>query len=204
MVDRIIRDIRGALEHDLYFAALNSALTLPDICGKAAYPNERNSGKRYKDWYNEHIGKYEQAPNRDNQDNQENMPYLSGDVIYSLRCSMLHAGEPNVNGESARRKPDIDFFSLCIEKAQPFNIYVDSGGILTIEDKKIRTYRMSVRRICMIMCNVAESYYRDNKEKFHFDYEIIDWDEVTAKLPPIDTEAILEEMVNPNLGKEKQ
>lgn len=51
MVDRIVQDIRGALDHDLYFAALNCALTLPDICGKAEYPAERSSKKRYIDWY---------------------------------------------------------------------------------------------------------------------------------------------------------
>lgn len=33
MVQRIVDDIRAALDHDLYFAALSTALTLPDICG---------------------------------------------------------------------------------------------------------------------------------------------------------------------------
>lgn len=35
MVQRIVDDIRAALDHDLYFAALSTSLTLPDICGKA-------------------------------------------------------------------------------------------------------------------------------------------------------------------------
>lgn len=56
MVDRIIQDIKGALENNLYFAALNCALTLPDICGKAEYPTERSSKKRYIDWYDKEIG----------------------------------------------------------------------------------------------------------------------------------------------------
>lgn len=45
MVQRIVDDIRAALDHDLYFAALSTALTLPDICGKAEYPNEKSSKK---------------------------------------------------------------------------------------------------------------------------------------------------------------
>ena len=61
---------------------------------------------------------------------------------------------------------------------------------------------MNIRRICLIMCAVAEAYYRDNKNKFHFDYEIIDWDEVTSKLPPLDMESIFKELANPELGKE--
>ncbi len=43
MVQRIVDDIRAALDHDLYFVALSTALTLPDICGKAEYPNEKSS-----------------------------------------------------------------------------------------------------------------------------------------------------------------
>ncbi len=42
MILRIIDEIEKALNHDLYFAALNLALTLPDICGKAEYPSLRS------------------------------------------------------------------------------------------------------------------------------------------------------------------
>ncbi len=44
--------------------------------------------------------------------------------------------------------------------------------------------------MCMILCNVAESYYGENKDKFHFNYEIVDWDEVTSHFPPIDIEKV--------------
>lgn len=47
MIIRLIQDIRKALENELYFVALSSALTLPDICGKTEYPTERSSRKRY-------------------------------------------------------------------------------------------------------------------------------------------------------------
>lgn len=183
MVFRLVQDIRKALENELYFVALSSALTLPDICGKAAYPDERSSRKRYISWYDEVIGKYEKNP-----DDKENMPYLSGEVIYSLRCSLLHEGNPNMNNDSLKTSLPIDHFSLVIEKAKPFDIYSDASSIMNFGSDHIREYRMNVRRICMILCNVAESYYKKNKDKFHFNYEIIDWDEVTSHLPPIDME----------------
>lgn len=62
MVSRFVQDIRKALENELYFVALSTALTLPDICGKAAYPDKRSSRKRYILWYDEEIGKYEKSP----------------------------------------------------------------------------------------------------------------------------------------------
>ena len=46
----------------------------------------------------------------------------------------------------------------------------------------------------MILCNVAESYFRDNRDKFHFNYEIIDWYEVTLHLPSIDMEKVFAEL----------
>lgn len=189
MIIQLVQDIRKALEKNLYFVALSSALTLPDICGKAAYPEESSSRKRYISWYDDEIGKYEKNP-----EDKENMPYLSGEVIYSLRCSLLHEGNPNMNNDSLRADLPIDHFSLVIEKAKPFDIYSDSSSISNFGDKNIREYSMNVRRICMILCNVAESYYKENKDKFHFNYEIIDWDEVTSHLPAIDMEKVINEL----------
>ena len=46
----------------------------------------------------------------------------------------------------------------------------------------------------MILCNVAETYYKENRDKFHFNYEIIDWDEVTSHLLPIDMDKFFAEL----------
>ncbi len=184
MVDQLVKEIRKALENELYFVALNSALTLPDICGKVAYPN-KSCGQRYILWYDEEIGKYEKKPC-----NKENMPYLSGKVIYSLRCSLLHEGNPNVDS----KKASIDHFSLVVEKEKPFNAYVDASLVKQLGDTQVREYRMNVRRICMILCETAESYYKNNRGKFDFNYKIVDWDEIISHLPPIGREKVFVEL----------
>lgn len=38
-----------ALSHELYLSALALALTLPDTCGKAEYPDENKAGSDTKD-----------------------------------------------------------------------------------------------------------------------------------------------------------
>ena len=202
MVQRLVDDIRAALDNDLYFAALSTALTLPDICGKAEYPTEKSTKKRYIDWYDNEIGRYEKNPQ---QFSKEEMPYLSGDVIYSLRCSLLHAGNPNVdNGQLTSKNASlpIDHFVLKVEKKKDFDIYSDSSGISDIFGQHRREYTMSIRRVCLIMCCVAETYYKNNKEKFLFNYEILDWDKATEHITPINIENFMKALADPNLGNE--
>jgi len=55
MIDKIIKDNETSLENGAYFGALALGLTLPDICGKAAYPSIKKVGERYKKWYNENV-----------------------------------------------------------------------------------------------------------------------------------------------------
>ena len=199
MIQRIIDETEKALSHDLYFAALNLALTLPDICGKAEYPNLR-TGERYKKWYDENVGVTEKTP-KCTEDEPE-MPYLSGEVVYSLRCSLLHEGNPNLQKNGKHPIP-IDRFSLVIQSEQPFRIYGgEESCVMTSPDgTEVRSYRVNVRRLCMVLCLCAKGYYKENKDKFDFyNYELIDWDEVTASLPPIDMEEVFRKLADPNLS----
>ena len=55
LIDRIVHEIRMALSHELHLSALALALTLPDTCGKAEYPNEKHNGIRYKNWCSQYV-----------------------------------------------------------------------------------------------------------------------------------------------------
>ena len=178
MVQRLIDDIRKALDNNLYYVALVSALTLPDICAKAEYPAEISSRIRYIDWYNDRIGKYENCPDQED----EIMPYLSGEVMYSLRCAFLHEGNPNVNNEKLAKWNElpINQFILKIERRNELDHYQDYSEITDIYGQHRRSYTMDIRRICGIICRAAEAYYRDNKDKFVFNYKIVDWDKTTT------------------------
>ena len=152
-------DINRALENEAYFAAL--ALTLPDICGKAKYPNERN-GTRYINWYDEYVGKYEQCPCETCQENK--MPYLSGEVVYQLRNSFLHQGTPNVDKNKIQNEFNkLDKFTLVIEKKNEFDIYADASSV-GVE----RSYRVNVRRLCLILTLTAKGYYEKHMDEFNF------------------------------------
>lgn len=180
MIQRLIDDINKALDNDCFFSALSLALTLPDICGKAKYPNEKSTKKRYIDWYDEYIGAYEQCPGEEGK-----MPYLSGEVVYSLRCSFLHQGNPNIEREKIQEECcKVDHFTLLTEKKKKFNVLSDSANVSEqfFNGKQLgethRSYEVNVRRLCFILLACANGYYREHPEQFNFfDFTIVDLDE---------------------------
>lgn len=138
-------------------------------------------GDRYKAWYDDFVGKYELPPVPEGWPNDTKMPYLSGEVIYSLRNSFLHQGTPNIESEKIKAAENkIDKFSLVIESKNEFDIYSDASGIL---NGKIRTYRVNVRRLCLIIGANASAYYKENKAKFDFfNFTIIDRDQEIERM----------------------
>ena len=184
MLLQLIEDMNRALEHDCYFAALAIALMLPDICGKAKYPKAK-VGDRYIDWYNEYVGRYEKSPKNEDCPDEVDMPYLSGEVVYSLRCSFLHQGNPNI--EKVKIKDGtckMDRFTLLIQKKNEFDLYSDSASVTRqgIDPKAMgeteRCYEVNIRRLCLVFSLCASAYYREFPDQFDFfHYNIVDLDE---------------------------
>lgn len=87
-----VDDIKCSLKNKCYFSALSLALTLPDVCGMAEFPNKSVS-KRYIEWYDKYIGEF-MALDKDALDGDN--PWLSGEVIYNLRNTYFHQGNPGI------------------------------------------------------------------------------------------------------------
>ena len=174
LLPEILYDIRKSLAAEAYLAALTLALTVPDICGRAEY-GAIGSRKRYIDWYDEWIGQYEKPP-------EEEDAYLNGEVIYQLRCSVLHQGTPNIdNKRISEKRCKIDYFRIIIEPANQFEIYADSSETWSeCHDKEVVTtvwYDVNLRKLCNHIIYAAEAYLRENKEKFNFfDYTILEYE----------------------------
>ena len=167
MINRLTDEISKALDAELYLVALCTALTLPDICGKAEFPDERSSATRYKTWYEKHMGQYEKGP-----ESSDDMPYLSGEVVYSLRCSLLHQGNPNVDKD----KTNIDEFQLIVQRMNGIEIYLDTSTVIEHADgTQTRIIKVNIKSLCWKLCRVAKKYFENNKDKFNFfNYTIVD------------------------------
>lgn len=94
----LIKEIKNCMDKGECVAAFYMALTLPDICGKLEYPSEKPS-KRYILWFDEYIGNYEQSPFAKEDPSWADMPYMSGENMYKIRCSLLHAGTNDLGEE---------------------------------------------------------------------------------------------------------
>jgi hypothetical protein len=81
-MDEIIRQIRAASEAGLYFMALFGALVLPDMCAALASDNGSTSGPKYRAWLKTYVP--EEA--------------ADADLIWGVRCSLLHQGRAMPHG----------------------------------------------------------------------------------------------------------
>ena len=146
MIDKV-NDIKRALESKAYLAALSLALTLPDICGKVAYPTMR-VGARYAKWFEDYISQFYNPPI------DEYTPKFTGEMCYKLRCAYLHAG--NTEGIP------IDHFNLCIDGCDCF------GSTWSNENEKECHISINVEGLCLAICNAAEQFYAQNIGKLNF------------------------------------
>lgn len=167
MIDKLVAQIENAIENDLYLVALCSALTLPDICGKAEYP-KKGVNDRYKTWYKNYVyDKFEHNKKHIN-DVYYQMPDLTEEIVYDLRCSILHSGDPNLNKEP----PPVDKFNLILNRDKTNSTIAKSTlrMVFPAQAKPFteRGIKVDIYNLCNLLCKAAISYYNSNKNKFTF------------------------------------
>ncbi len=94
--------IRQSIANKNWYAALTSALVLPDVCGRLADPSQVSS-KRYPSWFDKWMGHHYRS--HIGPDRQLHV-FLSGADCYALRCSLLHHGDADIRTQRAREALD--------------------------------------------------------------------------------------------------
>lgn len=161
MVELYVNDIENALKNKSYFSALAMSLALPDICGAAEYPNETSTAKRYIEWYNKYLGEY--------MSDDSGNPYLSGEIVYNLRNTFLHAGSPNIDSNKVKDEANqLDGFGLILGDGTEMctTLFINTSIV------KLRTMIVDVTYLCKTICDCSLWYYKNNTNKFHFDFSI--------------------------------
>lgn len=78
-MEELLYQLKTAIDNNLYYLALYTTLTLPDICSSLASNDQKQSGKQYIEWYNKYA--FGKCSSR-----------LDGYSCYKFRCSSLHEG----------------------------------------------------------------------------------------------------------------
>lgn len=179
MVDELIREVDSCLENGCYMAALMVALTLPDICAKAEYGvSKKDNKKNYIAWYNSCI---EQGLAK----TDGASPSLEGELVYLLRCSVLHQGTPNVD----EKQTGITHFELVWQEHEgAHRIATFSEVQLCNEEIISKKYSVNIRELCSRLCEGANCYYKANKDRFDFiKYNLSNMDFQTRQIFQIET-----------------
>ncbi|MED4060261.1 hypothetical protein [Priestia megaterium] len=141
--------IKKSLESENWHAALTVSLILPDICGKLQDEN-LSSNKRYVKWFNRYLKQqYTSFVGADNIEHE----FLTGEDMYALRCSFLHAGGVDIENQWIRKV--LSGFKFVPPKPNRF-VHKNHNEING-------TLQLQVDQFCLEICNAVENWVQDFK-----------------------------------------
>lgn len=145
-MEKYLSEIEAALSHGLCFIALQSTLTLPDICGALTSDGTERVKERYVNWYNQYFQpKYQLM--------------LSADDCYRLRCTNLHQGSFQHDKSSFTKIIFIDSDSMFDN---------NTISITTPEGISEKIYTLHIKTFCTDMINAVREWLQIVKNNDNF------------------------------------
>lgn len=160
-ISLLINEIKKSLESGNYLSALIVALTIPDICGKILYPNDRN-GQRYKKWFDKYIGDYKNSPIYKNLPECIGWTKMTGDAFYELRCAILHEGSDDIVDIINVNKFNLNFGQTPITEkycTECTEYFLSDGSIM--QSPKITIWDVNVYWLCKKIILSAEFFLKN-------------------------------------------
>lgn len=156
-VEKIIDEINSCLETNNYLGAFSLCLIIPGIMGRINYP-DLSYKEAYIKWFQENIGQYEKCSDDDE------MPYLNGELCYAIKESFHNEGFTNVEFESSEFK--ITKVKLKIEGKKYFDIYCDGSTFGKDFNGNLKAeLEINIRRLWVQLSAVLDREIRDKKSQ---------------------------------------
>lgn len=96
-------------------------------------------------------------------------PYLSGEIVYNLRNTFLHTGSPNIDSNKIKDEANqLDGFGLILGDGTEMCMTL----FIKFSIVKLRAMIVDVKYLCKTICDRSLWYYKNNTNKFHFDFSI--------------------------------
>lgn len=74
----LLDELNKCINNKTYYAALTLSLIIPDVCSQVLYGLDKGSGKFYRQWFDEYVGKKEDMLYQQGLTKQHN---ITGNVI---------------------------------------------------------------------------------------------------------------------------
>ncbi|MBZ0270541.1 hypothetical protein K8I61_00780 [bacterium] len=154
-MNELLNAINYAIAQDAYFAALFTALSVPDICGAIESVDGQATGMKYQDWFDRYVAsKYAGWGGE---------IFLTGFDCYYFRCSLLHQGLTNHRKSRHRivfvEPPDAIHNNIIHASSAPvlqLRIDIFCGDIVDAA----RTWLPTVQNVPHAQINLANSIQR--------------------------------------------
>lgn len=137
----IVDQTRAASAQGLYYVALFTALTLPDICGALEAGNGIATCQRYIDWFDRNV-----APRYSS--------FLDGDACYRFRCSLLHQG--------TTQHPKSKYSRILF-------LEPGSSGMILHNNVLNDALNINVRIFCEDICSAVETWLQTIQHSSEFE-----------------------------------
>jgi hypothetical protein len=163
-MQHLIDATRQAVQQKNWYAALSLALTMPDICGRIAYPNLRKASKeRVVQWFDHYLAHLYVA-------GFNNMATMKGGDFYALRCAYLHQGEFELEEQNARKI--LNRFHLTVPGFGIQHNNLSADGIDEQGNLKNAVLQLQVDMFCEEVCEAVEKWQEDVKSDTRVQSEI--------------------------------
>ena len=172
MIRNYINDIRKSIEHECYYSALSLALMLPDMCGMVEYPN-KDVSERYIIWCDTYLFPHIYKSNH--------LKGMSGETLYNFRNLYFHQGLLNIDSNKVKNIENrIDKFLMILGSKDFLSEFT-----INFSDKEGNSIHkleaINASFLCLLICECAEEYYDQHKDRFSFDCKILDCGEFVSQ-----------------------
>lgn len=162
-----ISQIERCLERGLDYPALALALTIPDVCAKAAYGE--TGGYHYTKWFQTYVRSDLSVIEKENKafkalgvpsENRFRMYMRSWDY-YNLRCAYLHGGK----GEAANKEGDSKYVSFQLSTGNEDYSIMSPSTQSSKYGRSNTCMVANIGEICRLICKAARNFYSEFKNK---------------------------------------
>lgn len=183
LLDRI-NEVRLCLKNECWVSAFLLMLTLPDICGKIEFPEDKPNS-RYRNWVKQFANINYLFPKHSDKGFFTFHNAFPSFLFYLLRNAMFHEGNAIIRNNNEKyafikypRYNHVYKILLSIKSKKIGANIVDSIAS-NVDNKKENEeieITINIPLLCEHICNQAEKYYIDNKAKFkNSNFTILDY-----------------------------